>query len=174
MKAMQVGAATALVVLIVADARAQQYSGVVPGTCVNGSITSDAVVSPSGVAGGLPVAPAIPGTFVGESIVSGGIVGQPISGGLATASPVVSSLTTSPAQGQILPYSYWVSAPQPRGCMSSMGRSISSPSRAGPTAVPTIDGPGITWVEAKVDIWRGITIRLYASNIDLIRFVERN
>ncbi len=113
MKAMQVGAATALVVLIVADARAQQYSGVVPGTCVNGSITSDAVVSPSGVAGGLPVAPAIPGTFVGESIVSGGIVGQPISGGLATASPVVSSLTTSPAQGQILPYSYWVSAPQP-------------------------------------------------------------
>ena len=53
------------------------------------------------------------GTVVGQPVVTGGIVGQPINSGVVTGGPVTNAGTTSiaPAQGQILPYSYWVSSP---------------------------------------------------------------
>ena len=39
------------------------------------------------------------------------MVGQPVvGGGILTTTPVTA---TYPAQGRVLPYSYWVSAPQP-------------------------------------------------------------
>ena len=108
MKAMQVGVATALIVLMVADARAQQYSNVVPGACVNGPVPGAAVVSPSSVAGGLPVAPAVPGTLVGEPIVP-----RRDRGATRQRRAADGQSDDVPAQGQNLPYSYWVSAPQP-------------------------------------------------------------
>ena len=50
---------------------------------------------------------------LGQPLSSGSLVGQPVVSGeilSATSSPVI---TTYPAQGPVLPYSYWVTAPQP-------------------------------------------------------------
>ncbi len=82
MNVIQVGVAAALIVLSVADANAQQYSGASPGTW----------------------------TFLGEP---GGFVGQPVIGGSASAGPITTIFAPAPAQGRILPYSYWVTTPQP-------------------------------------------------------------
>ena len=110
MRVMQVGVAAALMVWIVADANAQQSCGAVPGTRVNAPMSSGPIVSQSIVAGGLPDAPIVTGTFLGEA---GGFVGQPVIGGSASAGPITSTSAPTPAQGQMLPYSYWVTAPQP-------------------------------------------------------------
>ncbi len=110
MNVIQVGVAAALIVLSVADANAQQYSGAVPGTWVNVPTSGGPIVSQSIVAGGLPDAPIVTGTFLGEP---GGFVGRPVIGGSASAGPITTTFAPAPAQGRILPYSYWVTAPQP-------------------------------------------------------------
>jgi hypothetical protein len=95
MRTMQVGIVAILVFFIlVRETRAQQYSGagLAAGTYVSG--------------------PMAPGTVAGQPVFSGGLIGQPgVSGRMSmTTIPVI---TTSSTQGQVLPYSYWVSVPQP-------------------------------------------------------------
>jgi len=48
-----------------------------------------------------------------STVVTGGIVGQPVDSGVVIGGPATYVATSSiaPAQGQILPYSYWVSSP---------------------------------------------------------------
>jgi hypothetical protein len=90
MRPMQAGVVAALALLIVVDNAAAQQSrgtGLAAGSSVRGPVHGSAVV------------------------------GQPvISRGVLTATPMTyaaSIVTTLPAQGQVMPYSYWVSAPNP-------------------------------------------------------------
>jgi len=117
---MQIGLVAALAFFVVGVdvTEAQQHSTAgLAGTYVSGPITGGAVGTQPVIAGGLPSAPVIRGTSIGQPIVSGGSVGLPVVGGevptvLATT-PIAPLVTTYPAQGQVMPYSYWVLAPQP-------------------------------------------------------------
>jgi hypothetical protein len=80
------------------------------------------------IASGLPSAPVITGTLISEPVVAGGSVGLPVvSGEILTAIPTTSVVTTYPAQGQIMPYSYWVLAPQPSRIYVEYGTSDQFP-----------------------------------------------
>ena len=171
MRTMHVGvvAALAFFIVVVDETEAQQYSaaGLAAGNYVSGRISGVAVGNQPVIVGGLLSVPVVTGTFTGEPIVSGGSGGQPVvSGEVLTAmsttlvAPVV---TTFPMQGEVMPYSYWVSAPKPRGFMSSMGRATSSLSRAGLMATPATGGHGITWAAVTADTWRSTTIHLFGS-----------
>ena len=95
MRAMQVGMVLAAVCLImVGRTEGQQYTGTkeTNGTCASGPVSVGSVLSQAVPSGGI----------VGQSVVSRGFP--------TTATPGVASYST---QGQILPYSYWVTAPQP-------------------------------------------------------------
>jgi len=59
--------------------------------------------------------------YSGAGLAAGTYVGGPISGG---AAPVV---TTFPTQGQVMPYSYWVSAPKPARIYVEYGASDQFP-----------------------------------------------
>ena len=133
MRTMHVGivAALAFFIVVVDETEAQQYSGagLAAGTYVSGPI-SGAVVNQPVIVGGLPSVPVVTGTIIGEPIVSGGSVGLPVvSGEVLTAMsttpwPVV---TTFPTQGQVMPYSYWVSAPKPARIYVEYGASDQFP-----------------------------------------------
>ncbi len=137
MRMMHVGIVTALAffIVVVDETEAQQYSGggVAAGTYVSGPISGGAVVNQPVIAGGLPSVPVITGTFIGEPILflSGGSVGLPVVSGegltTAAATPVAPVVTTYPAQGQVMPYSYWVSAPQPARIYVEYGASDQFP-----------------------------------------------
>ena len=101
MKKLQVGIVAALILFIVFDeAKAQQYSsaGLVAGSYVNGANSGGTVVNPTAVAGGLVSRPSISGEVLTA---------------MPAATPAASAVSTFPAQGQVFPYSYWASAPQP-------------------------------------------------------------
>jgi hypothetical protein len=98
----------------------------VVGTVVGQPVVTGGIVGEQIVAGGIvgePIAtggfvgqPVGSGVVVGEPIVAGGIVGQPvITGEVVNVAPTtyIGTSAALPAQGQILPYSYWVSAPAP-------------------------------------------------------------
>jgi hypothetical protein len=96
MRTIQIGIAAALVFSgLIGETEAQQYSGggLAVGTYVSGPIS--------------------PASGVGPSVFSGGLVGQPLVSGEILTATTTSVITTFPTQGQVLPYSYWVSAPQP-------------------------------------------------------------
>lgn len=120
MRAMLAGIlAAGACLIVVGNAEAQQScaaSAAVPG-----------LVSQPVYSSGIPAQPLVIGEIVGEPVVAGGIIGQPIVAGgpvgeslvnrdilisapAAFSTPVV---TTFSAQGDVLPYSYWVSAPNP-------------------------------------------------------------
>jgi hypothetical protein len=92
-------------------------SGGVPGSVATGQVLSQplalgTVVGQPVVAGGVVGQP-IGGAIAGGPQPCGGVVGQPcnssgVADGLGTA---VGTSTLAPAQGQVLPYSYWVSSP---------------------------------------------------------------
>ena len=96
MRKMQFGSIAALISLIlIGEIQAQQCSatGVAAGSSMSG--------------------PILPGPIVNQTMYSRGLSAQPlVSGDVLSAAPT-SVITTFPTQGQVLPYSYWVSAPQP-------------------------------------------------------------
>jgi hypothetical protein len=53
------------------------------------------------------------GQVVSQPPIAGTIVGQPVGSGVVIGGPATSvgTSTVLPAQGQVLPYSYWVSSP---------------------------------------------------------------
>ena len=64
----------------------------------------------------VPAQTMAPGTIIGQPVIAGAIVGQPVASGSLVGSPAgfpPPVVTTFPAQGNPLPYSYWVSAPNP-------------------------------------------------------------
>src|SRR6516164_9038753 len=72
------------------------------GRCIAGSVVPGQVVSQTPMAG----------TIVGEPVFTGGTVGQPVVAGEVVGQPMIGGTTSVlPAQGQVLPYSYWVSSP---------------------------------------------------------------
>ncbi len=121
MRVMHAGivAALAFFILVADETEAQQFTGagLGAGTSARGPISGGAVVNQSVIAGGLVGVPVAMGTFVGEPTVSGGSVGLPVfSGEVPTAmstTPFAPVVTTFVTRGQVMPYSYWVSAPQP-------------------------------------------------------------
>ena len=102
--------------IVAGNAEAQQGYAVVPG-----------VVSQPVYYSGVPAQPLVIGETIGEPVVGGGIIGQPIVAGGPVGGAVVSgevligapvslaapAVTTPPVQSDVLPYSYWVSAPSP-------------------------------------------------------------
>jgi hypothetical protein len=135
MRTMHVGivAALAFCIVVVDETEAQQYSaaGLAAGSYVSGRISGVAVGNQPVIVGGLLSVPVVTGTFTGEPIVSGGSGGQPVvSGEVLTAmsttlvAPVV---TTFPMQGEVMPYSYWVSAPKPARIYVEYGASDQFP-----------------------------------------------
>jgi hypothetical protein len=102
MKTVQVGIVAALVFFFVADAKGQQYSGasLAAGPSVSGPISGRAVVSRSQVASGLP---------------------------RRRTESIPFYMTIYSAQGQVLPYSYWVSAPNPARIYVEYGASDQFP-----------------------------------------------
>jgi len=132
MRSMHVGivAAMAFFIVVVDETEAQQYSGagLAAGTYVSGPISGGTVVNQPVIAGGLLSVPVVTGTFIGEPIVSGGSVGLPVvSGEVLTAIPTTPVVTTFPTQGQVMPYSYWVSAPKPARLYVEYGASDQFP-----------------------------------------------
>ncbi len=115
MKTVQVGLVVSLFFFIVPDVKAQQWSGAgsVPGIYVNRPVLGETIITQPGIINGLPGTPPASGTVIGETITSG-FVGQPVVGGnVVGAVPTSLGVTNYPAQSSIMPYSYWVSAPQP-------------------------------------------------------------
>ena len=96
--------------IVVARTEAQQYSGtgLAAGTYVSGPISAGAV-------GGQPLSAA--------GLVSQPLVNQEI---LTTTA---SRATTFPMDGRVMPYSYWVSAPQPGRIYEQYGPSDQFPFR---------------------------------------------
>jgi hypothetical protein len=96
MRKMQVGSIAALISLIlIGEIQAQQCSavGLAAGNSMSGPIS--------------------PGPIVNQAMDSGGVMGQPLVSGEVLSATTIPSVTTFSTQGQVLPYSYWVSAPQP-------------------------------------------------------------
>ena len=85
--------------------------GYVAGSVVTGQVLSQPLAPGRSSSPGVVGQPIVAGEIVGQPIVTGGIVGQPINSGVVIGGPVtyVGTSTIVPAQGQILPYSYWVS-----------------------------------------------------------------
>ena len=81
------------------------------------------------------------------------IVSRSCTGG----SRLSSLLVTPSAQGDVLPYSYWVSAPNPSRIYVEYGSVDQFPSMAGLMGAQAIDGRGITWAVGTADTWRGTT-----------------
>jgi len=135
MRVMHIGIVAALAILLVAadESQAQQYSGagLGAGTSVSGPIAGGAVVNQPVIAGGLPSTPIVTGTFIGKPIVSGGSVGLPVVRGevptLMSTTPLAPVVTTFVTQGQVMPYSYWVSAPKPARVYVEYGASDQFP-----------------------------------------------
>lgn len=93
MRTVQVGIVALVFSTVVQETEAQQYSraGQATGTYVSRLTTPRPIVSQAGISG--------------ELIDQGMVVGR-----VSTTTP---GMTTISTQGQVLPYSYWVSAPQP-------------------------------------------------------------
>lgn len=120
MRPTQAGIVAALALLFLVDNAGAQQSrgtGLAAGSYVSGPVYGSAVGSQPVIAGGVVGAPIVAGTIIGEPVVTSAIVGQPVvSGEVLTALPTTYAapiVTTLPAQGQVMPYSYWVSAPNP-------------------------------------------------------------
>ena len=149
--------------------------GYVAGSVVTGQVLSQpqaagTVVGEPVVTGEVVGQPIVTGEIVGQPIVAGGIVGQPVDSGVVVGGPVtyVGTTTIMPAQGPIMPYSYWVTYRRPRGSTSSTAPATSSPSTAAPTAARTIAGRGTTWAAARAGTWRS-TITPSCAQPRLIR-----
>jgi hypothetical protein len=90
----------------------------VPGSVLSGQVLSQpaapgTVVGGPVVTGGALGQPVVTGEAIGQPIAGGGVAGQPTGSGVVIGGPVtyVGTSTALPAQGQVLPYSYWVSSP---------------------------------------------------------------